>query len=309
MRQPSVHDLQAVHWAMVFRSPDSEFEEIDKALNWVNESEDNRIAMERVQRFLDACDGIAANVVALPDDERADKPLFTRQMLAIAASVLFMALAIPALIFGFSWHDSGAQAELYTTNVRELRTIVLADKSRVTLSGHSAVLVSMGKKERRIELGRGEALFDVARDPSRPFVVHTGRGTATALGTSFNVHREGDGATVTVVHGQVSVSSSGRFSQSRIILTPSMQGHIFRKWHHIVGAACKSRERIGLARRGADILPFASDAGHRRHKSLLARADNNPGSGYWRYSHYRQRQDRQRGRMAPGTGRTAWPIR
>jgi transmembrane sensor len=52
----------------------------------------------------------------------------------------------------------------------------------------------------------GEALFLVAKDADRPFVVDVPNGSARALGTTFNVHRGPDGTTVTVLEGRVRVS-------------------------------------------------------------------------------------------------------
>ncbi len=51
----------------------------------------------------------------------------------------------------------------------------------------------MTDKERRIDLVRGEAFFEVAQDSAHPFVVHTPAASAfMAVGTKFSVRRDSD---------------------------------------------------------------------------------------------------------------------
>lgn len=93
----------------------------------------------------------------------------------------------------------------YATGVGEQRTVPLADGSTLVLDTDSRVAVRLTGKRRDIRLTRGQALFDVAHDQARPFVVTAGETSVTALGTRFDVRRDGDGATVTLVRGLVEV--------------------------------------------------------------------------------------------------------
>lgn len=93
----------------------------------------------------------------------------------------------------------------YATEIGELRTIQLADGSRVTLDTDSRVQVRLGADLRSVTLVRGQALFDVERDPTRPFIVEAGDARVTAIGTRFEVRRVGDGARVVLVEGRVKV--------------------------------------------------------------------------------------------------------
>jgi transmembrane sensor len=93
----------------------------------------------------------------------------------------------------------------YSTGVGEQRTIQLADGSTVVLDTDSQIAVRMSRGKRDLRLGRGQALFDVAHDSARPFVVTAGATSVTALGTRFDVRREASGATVTLVRGAVEV--------------------------------------------------------------------------------------------------------
>jgi transmembrane sensor len=78
------------------------------------------------------------------------------------------------------------RADHYTA-VGEVRGVTLADGSRVDLNTDSAIAVRYSQAERRIELLRGEAFFNVINDPARPFVVDDASLKARALGTRYAV--------------------------------------------------------------------------------------------------------------------------
>lgn len=94
----------------------------------------------------------------------------------------------------------------YQTARAEHRTIQLEDGSSISLGGHSIVNVNYSKQTRRITLVRGEAIFEVTKNKARPFIVHVGNGTVTAIGTKFNILSSGDNVTVTVLEGIVEVN-------------------------------------------------------------------------------------------------------
>lgn len=97
----------------------------------------------------------------------------------------------------------------FRTATGETRLIDLSDGSRVQLATRSAIAVNYASGRRELTLLEGEAFFDVAADASRPFIVTVAGGTVTALGTSFDVALEGDGARVTVAEHKVAVASRG----------------------------------------------------------------------------------------------------
>lgn len=92
-----------------------------------------------------------------------------------------------------------------STQIAERRTLELIDGSRIELNGRSRVRVEYFRGRRISHMDEGEALFDVAGDPDRPFVVEAGLGTVRVVGTSFQVTREADRVAIKVVRGQVRV--------------------------------------------------------------------------------------------------------
>lgn len=124
-----------------------------------------------------------------------------RNVLAIAASL------IVAVALGLLLPQWGARApDIYVTEIGELREISLADGSRVYLSGDTRVAVVYSESQRRLNLTRGQALFTVEHDSSRPFFVDAQGTIIRALGTQFDVHKRPRGVTVSVLDGSVTVS-------------------------------------------------------------------------------------------------------
>ena len=77
----------------------------------------------------------------------------------------------------------------FATGKGETKVVALKDGSVVTLNTASEIQVNYGDRMRSVELLQGEALFDVAKDKSRPFVVTAGDTSVRAVGTSFTVRR------------------------------------------------------------------------------------------------------------------------
>jgi transmembrane sensor len=99
-----------------------------------------------------------------------------------------------------------APMTVYETGRAEHRRVVLGDGTRIDLGAQSALTANITPYARTVVLDRGEALFHVARDPGRPFRVLAGRGTITAVGTTFNVRRWDEGSVVvTVTEGTIEV--------------------------------------------------------------------------------------------------------
>jgi transmembrane sensor len=95
----------------------------------------------------------------------------------------------------------------YVTRKGEVRQLALGDGSVVTLNTATDLALRIDAHDRKVEMTSGEALFDVARDPSRPFVVIAGNTKVRVLGTSFVVRAlPGQPVDVLVRKGVVEVS-------------------------------------------------------------------------------------------------------
>ena len=129
---------------------------------------------------------------------------------AIAATVLLTIGATAWFAINEDWLTAPeTQLQVVETKESEHRSIDLEDGSTIELGAASSLSVNYSGERRTVVLEAGEALFEVAKDPNRPFVVLAGNGTITAVGTAFNVRRDADRVVVTVTEGEVEVVQQG----------------------------------------------------------------------------------------------------
>jgi ferric-dicitrate binding protein FerR (iron transport regulator) len=135
----------------------------------------------------------------------------------IAASVAGIALA------GILYFTLRGPHEIVTlTAANEKKTLTLPDGSKVYMNQHSSVRYDkqLAGAERAVHL-EGEAFFEVATQPGRPFVVYTSQTQTQVLGTSFDVRAyAATPVEVAVVTGKVAVSLKHESAAKKLILTP-----------------------------------------------------------------------------------------
>jgi transmembrane sensor len=121
---------------------------------------------------------------------------------------VWAAAAIIACVVGGAGLYLYAQTNLnYETGIGEQRFVKLVDGSTMELNSRSRVRIRYSSLERDVDLIEGQALFHVAKDSARPFIVHSGSILVRAVGTQFDVYRKSSGTTITVVEGLVAVLS------------------------------------------------------------------------------------------------------
>jgi transmembrane sensor len=157
------------------------------------------------------------------------------------AACLVLFVSLPSLLVWW-------QAD-HVTETAESRTITLADGTTIEMGGGSAIATEISATVRHVRLLKGEAYFDVARDPSRPFVVDAGGVEVSVLGTSFDVQLASTETTVELAHGAVAVSYSGKDHRQNFELAPGETATVV----HATGAVTRSTiatEEIGAWRSG-----------------------------------------------------------
>lgn len=120
------------------------------------------------------------------------------RLAALAASILLF-VGIWAV-----WRPT-PQAGHYATGFGERQEVVLADGSHIYLNANTRITTTLNPAARRVVLEHGEALFDVAKDPDRPFWVAAGSQRVRVVGTMFDILKGADTVTVTVARGIVDV--------------------------------------------------------------------------------------------------------
>lgn len=123
---------------------------------------------------------------------------------------LYLTLATLVVIGGLAVLVAQFRPQSFQTDVGVQQIVRLDDGSLLRLNTDSKVEVRLGRKERHVRLLRGEGFFEVAHDALRPFIVESGATQVRALGTKFDVRRNGVDTQVTLVEGRVRVSRSRR---------------------------------------------------------------------------------------------------
>lgn len=155
-----------------------------------------------VASLRDACDLIehkGRKPVADAAAAAASKKRQPRFGLRVAASIAACCVICAGLILWWT------RAPTYATGIGEQRSITLADGSVVHLNARTEIRVEFHPREREVALLRGQALFDVAKDPDRPFLVRAGRTHIQVVGTQFDVNESHAGTFITVVKGRIAV--------------------------------------------------------------------------------------------------------
>lgn len=124
----------------------------------------------------------------------------------LAASLAALALSLLlGTIAKLAWFDN-----IIETEPGEWRHFALADGSIARVGPRSRLRVEFEDNLRSVYLTRGEAVFQVAKDPNRPFLVHAQMAVVRAVGTEFGVAHRHNTVVVTVAEGKVAVSQGGR---------------------------------------------------------------------------------------------------
>lgn len=129
----------------------------------------------------------------------------SRSSLRRGVCALLLMLAAAA---GWLGYRLSPQEMALRTPIGERQQITLRDGSQLQLNAATEIEVRYSWRQRQVDLRHGEALFDVARNPYRPFVIDSGLAQITVRGTRFVVNRLPDRLRVSVDHGLVEVASS-----------------------------------------------------------------------------------------------------
>jgi len=191
------------------------------------QSADNAKAYAEVERVWKLSGGLQGDIDIKAALEDAKTPrvrgtpgyLFgpTGRKLTLLVIALVTGAALVAAGYGFG------RGSPYSTGVGEERLVRLADGSQVRLDTDSELKVRFGKADRKVELVRGRAFFEVAHDASRPFLVQAGEITVRAVGTRFDVRRFGAVTRVVLVDGRVEVRDQAPTHRAIWTLVPGQQ--------------------------------------------------------------------------------------
>lgn len=212
---------QAAHWWIVLHEDSCTREDREAFAAWVRRSPERVEAYLRVNMLMGTLQSKHRQWSQIPAEELIRRArASSAEIIPLARSQPVARAPRPTIAVGarmFSYASAVAICcvlvvawllwlpERFQTDVGEQRSVVLGDGSLITLNTSSEIEVKYSEGRRFIRLVRGEALFEVAHDPQRPFDVDTGKAVVRAVGTRFNIDRRADRTTVSVVQGKVQV--------------------------------------------------------------------------------------------------------
>ncbi|MEX0894615.1 MAG: FecR domain-containing protein, partial [Balneolaceae bacterium] len=146
------------------------------------------------------------------------RPSYRKVMWAVAASIL---IALLSSLFLFRQSD---ELEIIAQSHSEIETILLEDKSEVTLRPHSTLYQQSNNSGSRLYKLEGEGYFVVSDNPDRIFSVQAGEGVVEVLGTRFNLREWGSQTEVFLEEGSIRLSLSDRSEE--VVLSPGQKSAI-----------------------------------------------------------------------------------
>ncbi|MPT49237.1 MAG: DUF4880 domain-containing protein [Sphingobium sp.] len=204
------HTVQqnAIHWAVRAAHNSMSAQDKDALRNWLAADTRHQGAYLRAKAGLKIMErGVLAEEqgrIPQNDNDATDPVTKDRRIIRRFGGVALASLAIAACIAGLV---TVTQPSLSPPMAQSLAaTQKLKDGSVVTLSHGAQIHVAMTGDTRKITLLSGKAVFHVAKDTTRPFVVQSGAIYAQATGTVYSVQRMGTlGGAVHVTEGSVLV--------------------------------------------------------------------------------------------------------
>ncbi|MCO7515626.1 FecR family protein [Pseudomonas guariconensis] len=201
---------QAAEWFARVQDAPQDAELQAQLRQWLAAHPRHREEYEQLGRLWQAADLIPRqHLEALCQPEPVQRlPLPRRRLLrqALAAGVALAALGLGWS--GWQYQRLNHHADLQTA-LGERRQVELPDGSHLELNGGTHLQVAFSSGRRQVLLTAGEAMFSVAHDVDRPFVVDTAQGSVTVTGTRFDVRLDPERTRVAVEQGSVRVRGAG----------------------------------------------------------------------------------------------------
>ncbi|MBU1375659.1 MAG: FecR domain-containing protein [Alphaproteobacteria bacterium] len=210
---PDLHDI-AADWFMRSRASGWGPRDAAELDAWLAADPRHRGCFDDVAEAWQASAAAAASpgIRALRADALAARPVRAgpAPWMRLAAGLALVVVLLAGGLGAFHVFNAPPEVQVYRTGIGERATVTLADGSQATLNTASTLAVEYTRSRRGLRLLAGEAWFDVAKNPKRPFVVVAGRHSVTATGTSFDVRLDPDRLGVAVSEGRVLVAVDDR---------------------------------------------------------------------------------------------------
>mgnify|MGYP000163540916 CR=1 FL=1 len=224
----TIINQEAAEWVLLLEdTPELSKAQIEALNTWVATSDVHRKCLENMVNSWGEMDLLSS--VMLPQEMRKPSvfsmilpkvffPIFALYAFLSAClkqrnQLLQPVLIAPLFMCVFAWlviayipTDNQAQDIVFQTKVGENLSHTMSDGSILWLNSSTRIIVDYSDDYRRINLIKGEAHFEVAKDTNRPFEVYADNRLVRAIGTAFTVHKLNGTIEVLVSEGTVELA-------------------------------------------------------------------------------------------------------
>ncbi len=179
---------------------------------WLDAAPDNRAAYIRALAAMHELETAAPQIIGALDSPRRalgrrdlGRPNLGRRSWVAAAGAMAAAATVAALLIVPNLSVRPPQDQTYATVRGQHQSVKLADGSTLDLNAETRLAVRFAPDRRRVTMGDGEVIFDVAADAKRPFEIEAAGQVVRVVGTRFDVRNRPDGLAVVVARGVVQV--------------------------------------------------------------------------------------------------------
>jgi transmembrane sensor len=210
--EPDMMHDEAAAWVALMDAGNWTDEDEAALQTWLRGDPRRQGALLYMQASWMAFDNVVQDERLAPDaPSRSSLPGVSRRTFVAGGGTALAA----SIAGGLLWRRS---IQSFETQIGEIRRIPLEDGSIAAINTMSKIEVRLADAEREVMVEQGEAWFQVAKDPRRPFVVSAGRVRAQATGTAFSVRKRDGGADIIVTEGTVEAWADG-VEGARVSLT------------------------------------------------------------------------------------------
>jgi transmembrane sensor len=192
--------VQAALWVTELHGPDRDAALETKVQRWIAADPRHAAAFELATEAWQRSGNLPAYLPTSKSRQATDRSRIRSSRRALAGMATLCAALIATVYV--------LRDDALATGPAEQKTVELSDGTQISLNANSRVIVQYDDRVRKVTLASGEALFNVTKHQSRPFIVIIGDRKVIAVGTSFLVRREepaGSEFAVTLVEGRVAI--------------------------------------------------------------------------------------------------------
>lgn len=206
LRSADIIENEASNWLAKLDSGNLSAEDRQALKHWLAQDPEHAHALKSLAAIWSDMDFLLND---LPETNTTSAPNIWSLFLSVKQVPIAVAAVFLCTIGLFLWMSNASvktETSFYVTSVGMQLEQQFSDGSVAHLNTDSMIETEFSDSTRIVRLLRGEAMFDVAHDPDRPFIVYAGNREVKAVGTKFIVRLTSENIVVTVTDGQVQLT-------------------------------------------------------------------------------------------------------